>query len=611
VGCPLIFRRSFQIHLSLPVSPDIFRERGNLFHSVNILPVSDRDLRPVSRDIGCAASIYNNPIFSLNNKHTIMKFCKTLLNLFLIVSILSADAVAQKKDLTADVKKTMLDATRYMVDKVSVNGGYVRIYLPDLSRRWGELEFYKTQVQVQSPGLTSMGNVFLDAYQATGDEYYYHAAEGTAQGLILGQMPCGGWNYMIDFAGDRSLKEWYNTIGKNAWGFEEYYHYYGNATFDDVNTSDAAKFLLRLYLEKLDINLKPALDKVIALLLKSQYPLGGWPQRYPLKYDFPHGKETDYTSFATFNDNAIWGNIEFLIQCYATLGEERLLDPILRGMNFYLITQQGNPQGGWGQQYNMQVMPDHARSYEPASLCTGQTYDHVLRLLQFYQLTGDRKFLARVPDAIQWLESTRLPANLTNGGARTHPLFVEIGTNRPLWPHRTGSGVNDQHYWVDYDTTKPYAYGDNTVLNIDYLRQEYKRISSLSPEEASENSPLKVTVFTDNRTPQQYYRETWPAANDADVARTRHYTSQKAVTDEEVKQMIKSLDDQNRWLSRHEWISNPYSVSADGKVSNTAMRADEIHGNWIMDSTEQKYISVSVYQKNMEQLISYLGSRKN
>jgi hypothetical protein len=71
------------------------------------------------------------------------------------------------------------------------------------------------------------------------------------------------------------------------------------------------------------------------------------------------------------------------------------------------------------------------------------------------------------------------------------------------------------------------------------------------------------------------------------------------------------LDAQNRWLSRHEWISDPYSVSETGKESNTAMHADEIHANWIVDSSEQEYISVSVYQKNMQRLIDYIQSKKN
>jgi len=453
-----------------------------------------------------------------------------------------------------------------------------------------------------------MGHLFLDAYHATNDEYYYTAAEKVGQALVLGQLPCGGWNYMVDFAGDRSLKQWYNTIGKNAWCFEEWNHYYGNATFDDETTSSAAKFLLRLYLEKLDVKLKPALDKVINLMIEAQYPAGGWPQRYPLMYDFPHSFDTDYTSFYTFNDDAIWGNIEFLIQCYASLGEERLLDPIRRGMNFYLITQQGNPQAGWGQQYNLELNPDHGRTYEPAALCTWQTYDHVIRLLQFYKLTGDRKFLSRLPDAIKWIESTKFAPDMTNGGKRTHAGNVEMGTNKPLWSHRTGTGVSDGHIWVDYDTTRLYGYGDNTILNTQLLWNEYNKVSALSPEEATKDSPLKISQFKEKKTPQQYYQLFWPMEDNANGYVTPNATP---IPDEkELRSLLGSLDNKNRWLSKHEWTSDPYTVSASGKESNTAMHSDPVSAGWILDQSEQTYLSVPLYQKNMYRFISYLKSLK-
>src|SRR5690606_21269834 len=141
------------------------------------------------------------------------------------------------------------------------------------SRRWGEMEAYETMIWLQPPGTSSMGHVFLDAYHATGDEYYYDAAERDASALVWGQHPTGGWNYMVDFGGDRSLKKWYATIGRNAWRLEEFQHYYGNATFDDQTTTDAAKFLLRLYVEKLDPRYKPPLDKAIQFVLESQYPV--------------------------------------------------------------------------------------------------------------------------------------------------------------------------------------------------------------------------------------------------------------------------------------------------------------------------------------------------
>jgi len=536
-----------------------------------------------------------------------MKHNRYFIGFFLVALLVSGRCFPQKKDLKDEVRKAMLNATKYMVDEVSANGGYVRVYLPDLSRQWGELEFYRTQIQIQSPGTTSMGHLFLDAYHATNDEYYYTAAEKVGQALVLGQLPCGGWNYMVDFAGDRSLKQWYNTIGKNAWCFEEWNHYYGNATFDDETTSNAAKFLLRLYLEKLDVKLKPALDKVINLMLEAQYPLGGWPQRYPLMYDFPHSFETDYTSFYTFNDDAIWGNIEFLIQCYATLGEERLLDPIRRGMNFYLITQQGNPQGGWGQQYNLELKPDHARTYEPAALCTGQTYDHVLRLLQFYKLTGERKFLSRLPDAIKWIESTKFSPDMTNGGKRAHPFFVEMGTNKPLWSHRTGTGVSDEHIWNDYDTTRLYGYGDY-IFNTQLLWNEYNKVSALSPEEATKDSPLRISQFKDKKTPQQYYQLFWPMEDNINAYVTPNVTP---IPDEkELRSLLTSLDNKNRWLSKHEWISDPYTVAANGKESNTALHSDPVSASWVFDQSEQTYISVPLYQKNMYRFISYLKSLK-
>ena len=157
---------------------------------------------------------------------------------------LHAAAADTEVPLVEQARAAMKRATEYMVETVSTNGGYVWHYLPDFSRRWGEMEAYDTMIWVQPPGTTSMGHLFLDAYKATGDSFYYRAADRAARALIWGQLPCGGWNYIVDFAGDRSLKHWYATIGKNGWRLEEFQHYYGNATFDDDVSSDAARFLL-------------------------------------------------------------------------------------------------------------------------------------------------------------------------------------------------------------------------------------------------------------------------------------------------------------------------------------------------------------------------------
>ena len=59
----------------------------------------------------------------------------------------------------------------------------------------------RRMIWVQPPGTATMGHLFLDAYHATGDDYYYRAAEQAADALIRGQHRSGGWNYFIDFGG--------------------------------------------------------------------------------------------------------------------------------------------------------------------------------------------------------------------------------------------------------------------------------------------------------------------------------------------------------------------------------------------------------------------------
>ena len=84
----------------------------------------------------------------------------------------------------------MKKATRFMYDRVSTEGGFVWNYTADLSRRWGELEAYPTMVWVEK-GTPEVGQLMIDAYHATGDEFYYDMAVRSARILIRGQLPAG------------------------------------------------------------------------------------------------------------------------------------------------------------------------------------------------------------------------------------------------------------------------------------------------------------------------------------------------------------------------------------------------------------------------------------
>ena len=527
------------------------------------------------------------------------------------VLALPAIGAAQPPSTVDQALAAMKSATKYMVETVSTNGGYVWYYTPDLSRRWGEMEAYKTMIWVQPPGTTSMGHLFLDAHHATGDRYYLEAADKAARALIWGQLPSGGWNYIVDFAGDRSLQSWYNTIGKNGWRLEEFQHYYGNATFDDDVSSDAAKFLLRMYLEELNPAYKPALDKAIDFVLESQYPVGGWPQRYPLKHDFSHHGRPDYSSYITFNDDVVWENVNFLIQCYVTLGEQRLLDPIRRGMSVYLVTQQGRPQAGWGQRYTLDLKPSGARTYEPQALLPGYTAAHIEILQRFYRLTGERKFLDAIPAALEWLEASRLPESMTEGGKYTHPTFVEIGTNKPLFVHRKGSNVANGHYYADYDDKRLLAhYGGKDRIDVAALRKGYEALAAMKVEDATAGSPLIPGPFTGEGTPQRAYdiKGQTLMASGLDNAR------RSVPDDAQVRRVLGGLDGQSRWLQKRVSISHPYTKDgvpgeATDEYASTNV-GDAADTSPYQDESEQQYISTGAYLRNMSVLIDYVKANR-
>ncbi len=255
-----------------------------------------------------------------------------------------------------------------MVEEVSTDGGYVWTYLPDRSRRWGELEARgHADLDPAAGHARRWATCSWTPITRPRDEYYYRAAEAVAGALIRAQHPSGGWNYLADFAGERSLREWYDTIGRNAWRMEEFQHHWGNATFDDSGTAESAKFLLRLYVEKRDAGYKPALDK--AHRLRPRQPVSDRRLAAALPAAERVQRTTaspDYTSYLTFNDDVAGENVEFLVHVPSGARRSaRCCDAIARGMSAFLVTQQGPPQPGWALQYTPDLQPAAARTYEP------------------------------------------------------------------------------------------------------------------------------------------------------------------------------------------------------------------------------------------------------
>ena len=538
-----------------------------------------------------------------------MKTLRLLLFSFLTLLCSLSGLRAQPTDEA--IRQAMKAATQAMMDKVSYRGGFVWYYLTDGSRQWGELEAKPTMVWMQSPGTPQVGHILLDAYHATNDEYYYQAAQTVAGAIIWGQQEEGGWNYVFDYAGEGSLKSWYATVGRSAWRLEEFQHYYGNSTYDDGGTMDAAKFLLRMYVEKNDPTYRPALDKVIRLVLNSQYPSGGWPQRYPLMYDHPFQGQADYSSFITLNDDVMPDIIEFLTMCYQAIGLREAREPVMRAMYLMIALQQGAPYAGWADQYTTEdLRPAHARSYEPRSVNTGTTARMVRLMLSYYRLTGDTRFLSGIPAALDFIQSVKLPAEEVKKWTRRPrtaddilvPRFIQPETGEPLYVHRRGTNVVNGMYYTDQELANTIAhYSSAAYINVKALRQEYEEALQTSPADLAKNSPF----IGDELVPLPRYFTNFRGSG-PDRA-----TSASVLDD--AARLIGSLNADGFWIVPLRNTSNPYKPNPGSESSTstqyaTTMVGDEYDTSPYPCTTGEQCISTGDYINNMRTLIEALST---
>ncbi len=488
----------------------------------------------------------------------------------LILPVFTAPAGAEGPS-KAEVVGVMKTAAAFMADSVSVRGGYVYQYSADLTEQWGEIPARPSQIWTQPPGTPTVGMTFLDAWRATGDKLFLECAERAAEALVAGQHPAGGWHYLIDFDMP-GLERWYEEVASKCWGWEEYLHYYGNCSFDDEATTAPTELLMELYMETGDPRWRAPLLKALDFILEAQYPNGAWPQRYPVKREFLHGGHPDYTGHYTFNDGVIPNNILLLVEAWEELGDERFIEAARRGMDFYIASQMANPQGGWADQYDHDMKPAWGRMFEPPAVGSGVTIRCIRELETFYTITGDRRYLRPIPDAIAWLERSKINDDRSKtyhhpyfGRPRpyTHAYYYEPGTNEPIYAHRSGTGVHDEKFWITHDFENMYPYGPPYVVDLEGIRKEFERIRALSPEEAHAEYEAKKASADEPRN----------------------------VTSERAREIVDALDPRGCWITG---ITIPDYL-------NDALYAPR---------TTMQGINIRVFNANMEALTDYIRGLK-
>ncbi|MGI9238381.1 MAG: pectate lyase [Woeseiaceae bacterium] len=402
-----------------------------------------------------------------------------LLLLAMLLPVLSDAAEPNRVELLNAMKK----ATVFMSEEVSLHGGHVWVVSEDMSRRWGEVPARPSQIWLQG-GTERVGQVMLDAFEATQDNYYLGVARKAADALIYGQHPSGGWHYFIDFD-PTGVPAWYEAhASKFIFGVEEHRYFYGNATFDDHVTQDATQFLLRFYNISKEAAYREPTLKALEFLLRSQYPNGAWPQRYPLRDDYAHDGFPDYTSFYTLNDGSAQANIELLLDAHTSLGNPRYLEGARLGVDALIALQGPVGQACWAEQYGFDMQPIAARTHEPAGYVVRESLGVVSVLQRFYLLTGDRKYLDPIPRCFDWFDRINRESAAE---MYPRPRYWEPGSNRPLYVVKTEE-LTPEGYGVFEWTTdpietdcdgKPCKGNGKRIVDVALHRARYDEVSSL------------------------------------------------------------------------------------------------------------------------------------
>ncbi len=330
--------------------------------------------------------------------------------------------------------RAMKKAAGFYLGTVATHGGYVYYYSLDLQQRWGEGRAAAYTIFVQPPGTPTVGTAYLEAYAATGDDFYLQAAREAAEALVYGQLESGGWTQVIHFARpERGRLGKYRKAAAGSWNV---------SSLDDGQTQAALQMLIRTdrALDFKHAGIHEAALYGLDALLGAQFPNGAFPQGFSgpvepqpvLKAKLPdydwrtEGRVKNYRDYYTLNDNVAGTVSDVLIDAHQVYGKENYKAALQRLGDFLILAQMPDPQPGWCQQYNYETIPIWARKFEPPAITGWESQDVMETLIKIARHTGNKKYLEPIPRALAYFEKCLLPDG-------SIARYYELRTNRPLY----------------------------------------------------------------------------------------------------------------------------------------------------------------------------------
>ncbi|MCD0462471.1 pectate lyase [Roseiconus lacunae] len=395
------------------------------------------------------------------------------------------DENAAKTQLKRQALQTAKKATTFLTEKVSTNGGYLWRYSSDLQLKEGEGVVESETVWVQPPGTPAVGLAFVALFHATGDPQFRDAALAASEALRQGQMHSGGWQASIEFDPERRKKWAYRVESPHRKKKDQ-------SSLDDNKTQSALLFLIRLdeaLQFKNELVHHTAEYGLRGLLNNGQFKNGGFPQVWmnektsdhladPVKASYPddwprvYPGHQQYWLRYTLNDQLASDTMKVLFEAERIYQKPEFREAAIRLADSLLAAQMPEPQPAWAQQYNAEMQPIWARKFEPPAITTSESFGVINTLMDVYLQTGEKRYLASIPRALDYLKTCELP------GGRV-ARFYELKTNRPLY--------FDLAYQLTYDDSDmPTHYGFQLGSKVDQLRRRYTKVTeTASPQGAS------------------------------------------------------------------------------------------------------------------------------
>ena len=336
--------------------------------------------------------------------------------------------------------------------------------------------------------------VYVEAWGDKPDDWY-RSDEGrrVIDNIISWQNPNGGWwkqyNTLEPRPADAKPKD-----GALAPKSDTDIAWSQNSTFDNGATFNELRMLARAHRVTDRADAAEAFARGIRFLLESQYPNGGWPQRYP--------PPENYGKHITYNDGAMAGVMKVLRDAASGKGDYAFVDPDTRarcqqafdrGVDCILKTQvvvHGTPTV-WCQQHDeITLAPTSARTFEPAALCSTESVDLVLLLMDLPN--PDENVRRAIESAVAWFEKSqihgkrydRIPDPSVERGIRRElvddptapPLWArlyDIATNRPIVVDRDGS-IHDTPDQLSVERRNGYAWYSTAPAKVFKAYEKWK-----------------------------------------------------------------------------------------------------------------------------------------